>query len=230
LTYGFDSSCDYRIRTVEGNLEARRVTWQSPFGCSTITVPWLPRTTLLSAMGALAAAESVLGAPIPSESVEGILVSSDWRQSGRFSLLPLLDGTLVVDGSYNSNPASLRAALEGTRELAEARGSAFHLVLGEMRELGNLSRSEHQNIGRELASFGAASITAIAGDARFFIAPDAETEAVPAGFFSDVVAAAPHVLRTLRPGDVVLVKGSRGVESDRIVMALSSSRGAEALR
>jgi UDP-N-acetylmuramoyl-tripeptide--D-alanyl-D-alanine ligase len=137
----------------------------------------------------------------------------------------LADGTVLVDDSYNSNPASLRAALSGTRELAAGRGSVFHLVLGEMRELGPLSESEHRELGRELALVGAASVTAISGDARYLLVPEGPSGTRPDGFFDDCGSAEATVLGRVRAGDVVLVKGSRGVRCDDIVTAFETTRG-----
>lgn len=225
LRYGFAEDCDYRIEALVQSAGHSRLEATTPHGRHSFELPWLPRTAALASMGALAAAESALGRAISHEAVSQALAAGAWQEPGRYSVRPLLDGSLLVDDSYNSNPPSLRAALSSTRELAEARGSAFHLVLGEMRELGSLSAQEHLAIGREAAALGAASLTAIAGDARRFLAPERSVAGRVEAFFEDSQSAVAHVLALVRPGDVVLVKGSRGVRSEVVVDALVSARG-----
>jgi UDP-N-acetylmuramoyl-tripeptide--D-alanyl-D-alanine ligase len=229
LSYGFASDADYAITALASHGTHSELELRTPRGSFNVSLPWLARPLATAIAGGLAAAESVLERPLLPSLVKETLLRSPWRQPGRFRVKALADGTLLVDDSYNSNPASLRAALSSTRELAAGRGSAFHLVLGEMRELGTLSEPEHRSIGRELGSLGAASVTAIAGDARYFLAPDAfasaDAERAPDGFFDDCRSAEGRVLLNVRAGDVVLVKGSRGVRCDEIVRVLEATRG-----
>jgi UDP-N-acetylmuramyl pentapeptide synthase len=225
VLYGFASDADYAVtglswRATESVLDVR-----TPHDRFSVTLPWLPRTAASAIVAGLAAAESALGRPLSASRVREALRDPAWRQPGRFRVQALADGTLLVDDSYNSNPASLRAALESTRELAAGRGSVFHLVLGEMRELGPLSESEHRSVGRELRELGAASITAIAGHARFFLAPSGPESVRPEGFFDDCGSGSLAVLDRVGPASVVLVKGSRGVRCDEIVRALEGARG-----
>jgi UDP-N-acetylmuramoyl-tripeptide--D-alanyl-D-alanine ligase len=224
LLYGFAEDCAYRVLSLSQRGATSTLEAATPYGPFSFTSSWLPKTVAWATLGALAAADSISSGPVPREAVVAAIQAGSWQQPGRFLVRSLLDGTVLVDDSYNSNPASLRAAISSTRELAEARGSAFHLVLGEMRELGFLSSAEHASIGAELTSLGAASLTAIAGDARLFL-DDAAARSGCDAFFAEASSAVAHVLRLVRPGDVILVKGSRGVGSEVIVNALASSRG-----
>jgi len=98
------------------------------------------------------------------------------------------------------------------------------LVLGEMRELGAESLDQHELVGRDIAGSGAAALVAVAGDAARFV-PPAQAQGVDAAFAADSERAIDDVLARVRPGDVVLVKASRGVHAERIVEALVRAKG-----
>jgi UDP-N-acetylmuramoyl-tripeptide--D-alanyl-D-alanine ligase len=100
------------------------------------------------------------------------------------------------------------------------------LVLGEMRELGAVSAEEHDAIGEAAAASGASRVVAIAGDARR-IAERAASRGTEAHFEDDSASAVPVVLASVEPGDLVLVKGSRGVKTERIVKALAARASGE---
>jgi UDP-N-acetylmuramoyl-tripeptide--D-alanyl-D-alanine ligase len=101
------------------------------------------------------------------------------------------------------------------------------LVLGEMRELGAQSGSEHARVGEAVGGCRAAALVAVAGDAAAFVEP-ARAGGVDACFAEDASAALPLVLERLQAGDVVLVKASRGVRAERVVEGLLAARGSAA--
>jgi UDP-N-acetylmuramoyl-tripeptide--D-alanyl-D-alanine ligase len=98
------------------------------------------------------------------------------------------------------------------------------LVLGEMRELGEIAAREHERLGKEIGASGAALLIAVGGEARLYVEP-AEKAGVEACFVIDSDAALSVVKQRVRPGDVVLVKASRGVRAERVVEGLVA-RGA----
>ena len=81
------------------------------------------------------------------------------------------------------------------------------------------SEREHRAVGAALAERRAAALVAVEGDARLYVEP-ARSAGMDAEFATDAEAAVPLVLSRVRPGDVVLVKASRGVRAERIVAAL----------
>jgi UDP-N-acetylmuramoyl-tripeptide--D-alanyl-D-alanine ligase len=124
------------------------------------------------------------------------------------------NGIFILDDSYNANADSMAAALATLRDLqCDGRRVA---VLGDMAELGESARSAHNAAGREAADAGA--------DQLFLIGKMASVtaEAARAGgvknieVFGDVSEAADSVRRFLRPGDLVLVKGSRSARLERL--------------
>jgi len=122
-------------------------------------------------------------------------------------------GWTLLDDSYNANPASMRAALDTLARMSAARRVA---VLGEMRELGDRSAELHAEVGRHAASLGL-DLVLLAGAAE---ARAAFAEGLAAGGRGvDAQAADAAGLRdafTPRPGDAVLLKGSRLTGLDRL--------------
>jgi UDP-N-acetylmuramoyl-tripeptide--D-alanyl-D-alanine ligase len=143
---------------------------------------------------------------------------------GRLSAAELPDGTVILDDSYNANPVSMRSSLRTAAELAASLGKRLVLALGEMRELGALSAAEHDALGEQAASARPAALIAVGGDAAR-TARAAEAAGVTAWFAATSEEAAARALEVVRAGDLVLVKGSRGIRMERIAEALAR-RGA----
>jgi UDP-N-acetylmuramoyl-tripeptide--D-alanyl-D-alanine ligase len=93
-----------------------------------------------------------------------------------------------------------------------------------MRELGSLSALAHRELGHDLVAAAPALVVAFGGDAKLLLeAPSRHL--LPAHFASDAGGAL-DILRTeRRPGDVILVKASRGLRAERIVEGLRASEG-----
>jgi UDP-N-acetylmuramoyl-tripeptide--D-alanyl-D-alanine ligase len=164
--------------------------------------------------------ESTLGRPLESTDVSASLTALGGFVDGRMSPRVLMDGTVVIDDSYNANAASMAASITAAQELAIAESRPLVLVLGEMRELGELSASEHERIAEQVASSTARVVIAVGKEATC-IADRARASGKIAGFAEDSARAIPIAMGHVRPGDVILVKGSRGVGTERIAQALS---------
>jgi UDP-N-acetylmuramoyl-tripeptide--D-alanyl-D-alanine ligase len=133
-----------------------------------------------------------------------------------------IGGVFVVDDTYNSNPRSARAALAAAREIADRRAARLVVALGDMLELGPLAASEHLALLRAADRCGAAELLLV-GPELFRAA-----EATRASFntlyraFSSSTDAAAKVNEAVGEGDVLLVKGSRGMRMERLIDALES--------
>ena len=128
-----------------------------------------------------------------------------------------INGSTVIDDSYNASPASTLAALNLLADL-EGRKVA---VLGDMRELGIFQEEGHRMVGRRAAE--AADVVVAVGDLGSIIGREAIAGGMPAEavFFAASNAEAVEKLeRILKPGDCVLVKGSRGMAMEEIVEAV----------
>jgi len=131
-------------------------------------------------------------------------------------------GTLLIDDTYNANPRSMAVALETAAVLARQLGGGLVAVLGDMKELGARSSEEHAAVGRCVVDLGArilvacgSEMSAAAAEARAAEAPTMAVHTV-----SDASEATALLRGALRAGDVVLVKGSRSMEMERVVTAL----------
>ncbi|MGD9867860.1 MAG: UDP-N-acetylmuramoylalanyl-D-glutamyl-2,6-diaminopimelate--D-alanyl-D-alanine ligase [Hyphomicrobiales bacterium] len=125
---------------------------------------------------------------------------------------------VVIDESYNANPASMRAALASLGAIAMRPGMRRIAVLGDMLELGHSSEELHRGLADAVDASGA--------DVVFACGPrmHALFEAIPAGrrggWEQTAELLQPRVLAEVRPGDVVMIKGSLGSRMGPIVEAL----------
>jgi UDP-N-acetylmuramoyl-tripeptide--D-alanyl-D-alanine ligase len=119
------------------------------------------------------------------------------------------DGVLILNDCYNSNPDAARVMIDVLRETPAKRRIA---VLGEMLELGHWSESLHRDVGSYVAKSGIDVLVGIRGEACQLV--DAARQsglAVDAAFFFARAEDAGEALRRMaQPGDVILLKGSRG--------------------
>jgi UDP-N-acetylmuramoyl-tripeptide--D-alanyl-D-alanine ligase len=137
--------------------------------------------------------------------------------AGRGETVAVAGGITVIDGCYNANPMSMRAALSDLAATAEHDGAARRVaVLGDMLELGPGERSFHRELGA-LATAAGVDVLVTVGPLAAAIAEryGGEVRSLP-----DSEAAARVVPGLLRAGDVVLIKGSLGVGLRRVCAAL----------
>ncbi|MDX1501827.1 MAG: UDP-N-acetylmuramoyl-tripeptide--D-alanyl-D-alanine ligase [Thermoanaerobaculia bacterium] len=137
----------------------------------------------------------------------------------RGELHPLPGGGTLIDDSYNSNPAALERALESAAEISGGRRWA---VLGEMLELGPTAPELHRRSGQVAVGLGFSPIVGVGPLARRLV-EGAAAAGGEARWTADAADAAEVAAAELQPGDVVLVKGSRGVGLERVVRRLTSS-------
>jgi UDP-N-acetylmuramoyl-tripeptide--D-alanyl-D-alanine ligase len=144
----------------------------------------------------------------------------------RAQLVQLGDRT-VLDDCYNAAPASMRAALEALVEVTP-RGRQRIAVLGDMLELGPESDRLHAEAGAYAAERVDFLVTV--GDKAAHIGAGARPRLDAARIFhaADVAAAAERVRAVSGPGDVILVKASRGMRLERVIDALADGRGIDA--
>lgn len=175
----------------------------------------MPLLGLHSVHAALAASVVAHHLGMPLEEIAGGLheVSTSLRLIAEAGI----NGSTVVDDCYNASPASTLAALTLLNELSGRRVA----VLGDMLELGSFAAEGHQMVGRRAADVADVLITvgelgALVGQEALADGKDAE-----AVFLARDNDDAIKKLRTiLRPGDCVLVKGSRGMQMEQIVEAI----------
>jgi UDP-N-acetylmuramoyl-tripeptide--D-alanyl-D-alanine ligase len=139
--------------------------------------------------------------------------------SMRGEVLDFAAGFRVVDDSYNSNPRSL---VNMVRTITEGAGGAQRTIViaGEMLELGPAEKTLHREAGREISSAGVDLLWGVRGLAAELIAGAREAGMIETRFFETSDQAAAAIIDEIREGDLLLVKGSRGVATDKIVAAI----------
>ncbi len=216
ISYGCADSatvrvCDAGFYEVEGGVAGMRanVNVEGEEG-SLIVKGSVGMTQLLPAAAALAAARAFL---IPLPEALHALESYD-PPPGRGRLLAGKNGSVIIDDSYNASPAATEEALATLKAFPHAKRRIA--VLGDMLELGRYSVMEHERIGA-LARAAADLVVAVGIRARAFAASAGNTEVMVFDTASAAAAALPDLVRE---GDVILVKGSQSIRTERIVEAL----------
>jgi UDP-N-acetylmuramoyl-tripeptide--D-alanyl-D-alanine ligase len=166
---------------------------------------------------ALAAAAAATALDIPYELIRAGLEKFT-PYDKRFNLEEL-DGIILIDDSYNANPASTQAALVTLAAIREeCRAIA---VLGDMLELGNVAGEAHREVGRQAAA--CVERLYVLGEMAETMADGARKGGLPQ---RAVIVAADHeeiladLLMTVNPGDFILVKGSRGMGMEKVAEGL----------
>jgi UDP-N-acetylmuramoyl-tripeptide--D-alanyl-D-alanine ligase len=162
-----------------------------------------------NAAAALAALDA-LGLPRP-ERVD--VEFSPWRGEE----VPLLGGGLLINDAYNANPVSMRAALGYLAARAEGRRRVA--ILGDMAELGRTAPAYHREVGEAAAELGVGELLAVGELARGYVDG---AEGVPSRWAPNVHEALRQLDELVRPGDAVLVKGSRAMGLEAVAEALAA--------
>ena len=155
---------------------------------------------------ATAAAAAALALGLDLDAVATALSTAEPASRWRMEVHDRADGVRVVNDSYNANPASMAAAVETLAELARDRGRSW-AVLGDMLELGTEAPALHADLAAQLAAAGVDEVIALGEFAEVLVVGQpgrARVATTPA-------QAAAWVRRDVLPGDVVLVKASRGL-------------------
>jgi UDP-N-acetylmuramoyl-tripeptide--D-alanyl-D-alanine ligase len=164
-------------------------------------------------LNAAAAAAMALAAGLELEHVAQALSEARTLSRWRMEVHERPDGVTVVNDAYNANPDSMHAALEALHAIGHGPDGPRRTwaVLGEMLELGELSRTEHQGVGRWAAESGTDRLVVVGPGAAPIAdgaasTPGARTEVTPV---EDADAAYALLQSELVAGDVVLLKSSR---------------------
>lgn len=194
---------DDRCR-LEVALDGERLSLEFNFGA---------RYQARNALAALAAYRA-LGLPLSEAGAgAGEVEFSRWRGDE----VPLPGGGLVINDCYNANPVSMRAALEHLADRAGARRRVA--VLGDMAELGPGAPTYHREIGHLAAQLGVGALVAVGPLARAYVDG---ARGVPVTRWATTLDEGLAALQALlRPGDCVLVKGSRAMGLEAIAEALA---------
>jgi len=176
----------------------------------------LGRHNASNAAAALAVAREA-GVPIQAaiEALEAL------KPGDRRGEVLTIGGATIINDSYNSNPEALRSMIEA---LAARPAQRRILIAGEMLELGDHAPVLHEECGKAAAEAGIHIIIGVRGNAAYLVqaATEAGVTGVEALFVPDAESAGVWLKENLKPGDVVLIKGSRGVRLERAIEAITT--------
>lgn len=225
VSYGMNENATYRATypsyintTVNGEEVTRGISFKLEHDGHTFPV-LLPNIVgmhyVWSALASLAVSTEV-----GCDLLQSINYLSEYKTpQGRLSVLDGINGSTIIDDTYNSSPVAALAALEVLKE--EMKGKRKIAVWGDMLELGRFTEEEHKNLGKESASV--ANIIVTVGPRAKFIADGA----ISNGFnkknlysFDTSITAGKFLEGIVEKGDLVLIKGSQGVRLERAVKAI----------
>jgi UDP-N-acetylmuramoyl-tripeptide--D-alanyl-D-alanine ligase len=218
VTFGLENEANVTATEIETlRLGLQRFRLRTPLGETDARLPMPGRHNLMNALAAAAVA-TCFGMK-PEEIARALRVCHASEMRGE--VLDFAAGFTVVDDSYNSNP---RALLNMVHTLAEGgKGVTRRIVVaGEMLELGSESARLHRETGREIASAQVDLLWGVRDEAREIVegAREAGMSVESTRFFESADEAGVALLEEVREGDLILVKGSRGVSTDKVVKKL----------
>jgi UDP-N-acetylmuramoyl-tripeptide--D-alanyl-D-alanine ligase len=216
ITFGIENNADVSAKEIDaGYLGTISFHLQTPLGDSLTRLPMSGRHNLMNALAAAAVATSF---GITPEQVAASLSSAKLPRM-RGEVLDFAAGFRVVDDSYNSNPRSL---VNMVRTITEggSRSSRRIVIAGEMLELGPDAATLHREAGTAIARAGIDLLWGVRGLAAEIVAGANAAGLKETRVFADSNEAAHAIVGEIREGDLVLIKGSRGVATEKVVRAI----------
>jgi UDP-N-acetylmuramoyl-tripeptide--D-alanyl-D-alanine ligase len=224
IGYGAAAKADYRLlaRRADGLTRSKLELTRPDAPTLSFASPLLGEAGALATAAAVATVEALFpDARLMADEVEQALASLANEETGRLQPRDAGGDVLVLDDSYNANPASSRSSIASAAELATSLGRPLVLVLGEMRELGYDREEAHVSLGDDAAASGARLLITV-GEAAELTARRAAALGLEARHARDSEEAGRLACEFVRRGELVLVKGSRGVRTELVVRALAT--------
>jgi UDP-N-acetylmuramoyl-tripeptide--D-alanyl-D-alanine ligase len=219
LWFGRDRACDVSAENWRGTIHGMRFDMRVDGKSYDVALPLPGPHFLLNFLAATAAAHHI---GVPMEAIVEAATHLKAAKS-RGQVRRLGEGVTLLDDSYNSNPAAVEAAVTALDMAAQGRRVVF---LGDMLELGPTGPDLHRETGAKLA--GRADVVVGVGKLGREFAEGARSAGVAAAAlrdFADSEVAAREAVALVKPGDAVLVKGSRGARMEKVVEALVARFG-----
>jgi UDP-N-acetylmuramoyl-tripeptide--D-alanyl-D-alanine ligase len=217
VSFGIDAGADVHA-DIEALTPHARFRLHTPAGSADVVLPMPGRHNV---MNALAAAACAVALGVDAATISRGLAAVP-PVAGRLVARTMPGGWVLIDDSYNANPASTEAGIAATA----AGGARVWLVLGDMRELGDEAAALHAEVGRRARAHGVERVYATGALSAHAV------EAFGAGgrWFETQDALAGTLGADITGGVHVLVKGSRGSRMDKVVAALATrGEGAHAV-
>jgi UDP-N-acetylmuramoyl-tripeptide--D-alanyl-D-alanine ligase len=216
VTYGLENSADVRAEDIRmarfGETSFRLV---MPAGEARVKMTLSGRHNVSNALAAAAAASCFGMTPDEIASALGTIAPPPQRGE----VVRLEGGITVINDSYNSNPEALMKMVSTLVEGAP-EGSRTIVIAGEMLELGDEEKEIHRETGTRIAASGIDRLIGVRGLASEMVDAARDAGLEDSEFCADASEAGERFRETVGTGDVVLIKGSRGVHTERVLEKL----------
>ncbi len=216
ITYGIDNEADVMAKNIRFERFGETLfSLVTPRGDAEVRFPLNGKHNV---MNALAAASAGIAFGMDAVTIaESLRTVEPPPQRGE--VLHFAEGFTVVNDTYNSNPDAL---VSMTQTIVDGGAGAKRkiVVAGEMRELGENARKMHFETGSKIASLGIDKLYGVEGLAADIISGAASEGLCDSVFYEDSAAAAERFVDEVAAGDLILVKGSRGVRTEKVVEKL----------
>jgi len=216
VTYAIDSSADVTASDIAfENFGSTKFVLTTPNGSSRVAFPLNGRHNIMNALAASAVGHSF---GMTAEEIAASL-STVQPPPQRGEILKFAKGFTVINDSYNSNPAALISMVQ---TLVDGATSAKRkiVVAGEMLELGENAHAIHRQTGETIGTMGIDMLIGVRGLAEDLVHGADAQHLHDARFAVDSDAAGELLAAEIKEGDVVLVKGSRGVRTEKVIERL----------
>ena len=214
VTFGMAGNADYLAKPLAQDSEGK---WKIEIAGTEIQLSLPGRHNIYNALAAAAVAGSY------GVSMQTVKIALEgFRAHDKRMQVLQAGGVTIINDTYNANPDSTTAAL---RVLAEWQCSGKKIaVLADMLELGTVSMTEHQNIGQTAVELGLDMIWGFGPRTKVLIETARLTVDDRARHFENKTALIDELKKTVTSGDVVLIKGSRGMAMEEVTCELVSNK------
>jgi len=213
ITYGIEQKADVTASDIEmTRFGETRFTLSVPSGKADVIFSLSGKHNVLNALAAAAVGYSFgMSAQQIADALKTIAPPPQ-----RGEVLHFAEGFTVINDSYNSNPSALLSMVE-TLMTGSAGAKRKIVVAGEMLELGSQEKEIHRETGENLARTGIDSLIGVRGLAREMVESAKNAGLNEARFYNSSDEAGEFLANEINFGDLVLVKGSRGVRTEKVV-------------
>ena len=216
VTYGIDVHSDVMAKDIRFARFGETIfTLQTPEGAAEVAFPLNGRHNIMNALAAAAVGHTF--GMTAAQIADALRTVAPPPQRGE--VLHFAEGFTVVNDTYNSNPDALVSMV---KTIVEGGGAPARrlVVAGEMRELGPDSAAVHFETGRQIAALGVDRLYGVGGDAAELLRGAEAGGLKETKFYEDSDVAGAAFVDEVRSGDLVLVKGSRGVRTEKVIEKL----------
>jgi UDP-N-acetylmuramoyl-tripeptide--D-alanyl-D-alanine ligase len=216
ITYGIENEADVMAKNIRfERFGETKFDLQTPVGTAQVAFPLNGKHNILNALAA--SAVGLTFGMSAAQVAEALRTVQPPPQRGE--ILRFKQGFTVVNDSYNSNPDAL---ISMVKTIVDGGNGAKRkiVVAGEMRELGDEAANIHEKTGKEIAGFEIDALYGVEGFARNLIEGAQNNGLENVTFYENSNAAGEDFITKVQAGDLILVKGSRGVKTETVIEKL----------